>query len=129
MDGDPILNHDITEQEIDKALSQLKPGKAAGIDTLIPELFINGKSIVLPFLTNVVVTPTSRLRDLRVIYEQKLVKMAFHQELVPDRMERFKTVGKLFPSGQLGAGSYVGRKLLTNWSYVTRGLVCHSAWT
>ena len=52
MDGDPILNHDITEQEIDnKALTQLKPRKAAGIDTLIPELFINGKSILLPFLT------------------------------------------------------------------------------
>ena len=37
----------------------------------------------------------------------------------PDRMERFKTVGKLIPSGQLGAGSYVGCKTLTNWSYVT----------
>ena len=33
----------------------------------------------------------------------------------PDRMERLKTVGKLFISGQLGAGSYVGCKALTNW--------------
>ena len=51
MDGESILNHDITEQEIDKALTQLKHRKAAGIDTLIPELFINGKSLLLPFLT------------------------------------------------------------------------------
>ena len=106
---------------------------------------------------------TERPRDLRVIYEQTVVKMACHQELVgkilsssyvtcqkvvtfswtlaitqrtriarhkfPDRMERFKTVGKLFLSDQLGAGSYVGCQSLTNWSYVTRGLICHSART
>ena len=55
--------------------------------------------------------------------------LAIARHKFPDRLERFKTVGKLFPSGQLRAGSYVGRKPLTNWSYVTRGLLCHSAWT
>ena len=32
-------------------------------------------------------------------------------------------------TGQLGAGSHVDCKSLTNWSYVTRGLICHSART
>ena len=42
--------------------------------------------------------------------------LAIARHKFPDRMERFKTVGKLFPSGQLGDGSYVGCKSLTNWS-------------
>ena len=41
--------------------------------------------------------------------------LAIARHKFPDRMERFKTVGKLFPNGQLGAGSYVGCKSLTNW--------------
>ncbi len=49
-EGEHVLNCEITEQEIGEALSQLKQRKAAGVDKLIPELFIHSGIILLPYL-------------------------------------------------------------------------------
>ena len=50
-DGDVILDSVITMDEVSTAITHMKSGKAAGVDRLIPELFIHGKDILLPYLT------------------------------------------------------------------------------
>ena len=42
----------LTQEEISKAISQLKTNKSSGPDRLINEFFINGKSVLLPTLCN-----------------------------------------------------------------------------
>ena len=49
-DGDVILDSVIT-MDVSTAITHMKSGKAAGVDRLIPELFIHGKDILLPYLT------------------------------------------------------------------------------
>ena len=44
------LNVPISEEEIDKAISELKPGKSAGADLLLNEFYIHGKDILKPYL-------------------------------------------------------------------------------
>ena len=46
------LNVILTQEEISKAISQLKTNKSLGPDRLINEFFINGKSVLLPTLCN-----------------------------------------------------------------------------
>lgn len=46
------LNVNLTQEEILKAISQLKTSKSPGPDRLINEFFINGKSVLLPTLCN-----------------------------------------------------------------------------
>jgi hypothetical protein len=46
--NEPILDTVITRDEVNTAILQLKPGKAPGIDRLIPELFIHGRDILIP---------------------------------------------------------------------------------
>ena len=46
------LNAILTQEEISKAISQLKTNKTSGPDRLINDFFINGKSVLLPTLCN-----------------------------------------------------------------------------
>ena len=46
------LNTSLTQEEISKAISQLKTNKSPGPDRSINEFFINGKSVLLPTLCN-----------------------------------------------------------------------------
>ena len=47
---DYIFNSEITNEEILKSVQDLKRGKSAGLDDLIPEFFINSIDIILPLL-------------------------------------------------------------------------------
>ena len=48
-----IFNADITEEEILKAVKSLKLGKSAGLDGVIPEMFVYGIQYILPMLTRI----------------------------------------------------------------------------
>ncbi|MCG8032574.1 MAG: endonuclease/exonuclease/phosphatase family protein [Candidatus Thiodiazotropha taylori] len=46
-----IFNSDITDEEVLKAVKSLKMGKSAGLDGVIPEMFLLGIQYLLPLLT------------------------------------------------------------------------------
>jgi hypothetical protein len=50
---DATLDQCISIDEVAKALKQLKPRKAAGVDKIIPELLIHGQDILLPYLRDI----------------------------------------------------------------------------
>ena len=47
---DHLFNSDITDEEILIAVKQMKKGKAAGLDSIIPEMFIYGIECLLPLI-------------------------------------------------------------------------------
>ena len=46
-----IFNADITDKEILKAVKSLKLGKSAGLDGVVPEMFVYGIEYILPMIT------------------------------------------------------------------------------
>jgi len=50
---DPVLDSDISHDEVVQALKQLKSGKAPGADKLLPELLIHGQDTLIPYFTDI----------------------------------------------------------------------------
>ena len=50
-EADHFLNQEITADEVQKAVTNLKPGKACGLDNVLAEMLKAGGQEVIPFMT------------------------------------------------------------------------------